>query len=172
MELDVTARHHDDELSPADAEASFAMLVATHHADLVRLAYAIVGDADTAHDVAQAAWTSAWRNRGRLRERDKVRGWLLTIAANEARRVLRRRRLRQVLRMGEDRAASVAPDRAAAIDLVQALQSLAPRDREMLARRYALGQTSDEIGQQLGMTGSGVRVRIGRLLAALREVLQ
>ncbi|MDQ3412118.1 MAG: hypothetical protein M3509_08355 [Chloroflexota bacterium] len=62
--------------SPLDSEAAFAALVADHHRDLVRLAYAIVGDPDVANDVAQAAWTAAWRNRSRIREPENVlRGW-------------------------------------------------------------------------------------------------
>lgn len=160
------------EASPAVSEAGFTALVAEHHRDLVRLAYAIVGDPDLANDVAQSAWAAAWRNRSRLREPEKVRGWLLTIAANEARRSLRRRRLRQLIPLPDDWARSVParpPDDQ--IDLIQAIQRLRPRDREILARRFALGETSQEIAEQVGMSDSGVRVRIGRLLQMLREEL-
>jgi len=160
------------EASPAVSEAGFTALVAEHHGDLVRLAYAIVGDPDLANDVAQSAWAAAWRNRSRLREPEKVRGWLLTIAANEARRSLRRRRLRQLIPLPDDWARSVParpPDDQ--IDLIQAIQRLRPRDREILARRFALGETSQEIAEQVGMSDSGVRVRIGRLLQMLREEL-
>jgi RNA polymerase sigma factor (sigma-70 family) len=172
MDIDVASAINRGEASPLDSEAAFAALVADHHRDLVRLAYAIVGDADVANDVAQAAWTAAWRNRSRIREPEKVRGWLLTIAANEARRSLRRRRLRQLVSIADDRGPTIAasqPDDQ--IDLVEALQRLRPRDREILARRYALGETSKEIGKSIGMSDSGVRVRIGRLLGSLREEL-
>ena len=173
MDIDVTsATKSRGEASPAESETAFAALVAEHHGDLVRLGYAIVGDPDLANDVAQSAWTAAWHNRGRLREPDKVRGWLLTIAANEARRALRRRRLRHLIPLADDSGSRVAaspPDDQ--IDLIQALQRLAPRDREILARRYALGETSQEIAEQVGMSDSGVRVRIGRLLNALRKEL-
>lgn len=160
------------EASPGVSEAGFTALVAEHHGDLVRLAYAIVGDPDTANDVAQSAWAAAWRNRNRLREPDKVRGWLLTIAANEARRSLRRRRLRRLIPLADEASRTVParqPDEQ--IDLIQAIQRLRPRDREILARRYALGETSQEIADQVGMSDSGVRVRIGRLLQMLREEL-
>lgn len=49
------------------------------------------------------------------------------------------------------------------------MQRLSVRDRQILALRYALGETSAEIGKQVGLRDSGVRVRLGRLLAALRE---
>jgi len=74
MDIDVaSATKQRCDASPLDSEAAFAALVADHHRDLVRLAYAIVGDPDVANDVAQAAWTAAWRNRRRLREPEKVR---------------------------------------------------------------------------------------------------
>lgn len=155
-----------------DSDAVFTALVAEHHADLVRLAYAMVGNPQLANDLAQSAWTTAWRHRERLREPGKVRGWLLSITANEARRALRRRRLRQFLPLGDhERLVAERGGHDDRIDLVDALQRLSVRDREILARRYALGETSDEIGHHVGMSDSGVRVRIGRLLAALRKEL-
>lgn len=173
MDIDVASvTDLPTEASPGVSETGFTALVADHHGDLVRLAYAIVGDPDLAKDVAQSAWAAAWRNRHRLREPDKVRGWLLTIAANEARRSLRRRRLRQFIPLADDRGRTVpAPPPDEQIDLIQAIQRLRPRDREILARRYALGESSQEIGEQVGMSDSGVRVRIGRLLEMLREEL-
>lgn len=156
----------------ACSESAFVGLVAAHHDDLVRLAYAMLGDPDHANDVAQATWAAAWRHRSRLREPDKVRGWLLTITANEARRAMRRQRvLRWVPLIDEGRPAPTTTSPDDAIDLVTALQRLPARDREILARRYALGETSQEIAAQVGMSDSGVRVRISRLLNALREDL-
>jgi RNA polymerase sigma-70 factor (ECF subfamily) len=173
MDIDVVSvTERPAEASSGVSEAGFTALVTEHHGDLVRLAYAIVGNPDNANDVAQSAWAAAWRNRHRLREPSKVRGWLLTIAANEARRSLRRRRLRQFIPLVDDSGPTVVariPEDQ--IDLIQAFQRLRPRDREILARRYALGETSQEIAEQVGMSDSGVRVRIGRLLRMLREEL-
>lgn len=158
-----------------DDAAYFTDLVADHHPDLVRLAYAMVGEISLAHDVAQAAWTSAWKHRAALREPAKSRGWLLTITANEARRALRRRRVRRWLPLGHEAEALPAKtvtDSDGRLDLIAAMQRLSARDRQILALRYALGETSAEIGRQVGLSDSGVRVRLGRLLAALREELE
>lgn len=134
----------------------------------------MVGEVPLAHDVAQAAWGSAWKHRAGLRDPAKMRSWLLTIAANEARRALRLRRLRHwlpLVREAEAMPAAATYDREGAMDLVAALQRLPARDRQILALRYALGETSAEIGQQVGLSDSGVRVRLSRLLASLREEL-
>jgi len=115
------------------------------------------------------------KHRAALREPTKSRGWLLTITANEARRALRRRRLRRWLPLGQEAEALPAKtvsDSEGRLDLIAAMQRLSARDRQILALRYALGETSAEIGQQVGLSDSGVRVRLGRLLVALREELE
>jgi RNA polymerase sigma factor (sigma-70 family) len=78
-------------------EAAFARLVADHHASMARVAYAITGDAESAADAVQTAWTTAWRRLRSLRDTSAVRAWLVAIAANEARQVLRRQRRRTVV---------------------------------------------------------------------------
>lgn len=163
--------HESAEVVDAD-EAHFTGLVADHHGSLVRLAYAMVGDIELARDVAQSAWVAAWRHHGELRDSEKVRGWLFTIAANEARRALRWRKLRQwVPIVGDPGPQAREQDHDARLDLVVALQRLSLRDRQILALRYALGETSAAIGEQVGLSDSAVRVRIGRVLTALREDL-
>lgn len=152
--------------------AEFAELVESHHADLVRLAYAMTGDVELANDIAQTTWASAWQHRAELRDRSRARSWLLTIAANRARSALRRQRLVHWLPLGSPRiSGELSVEDVHSPDLVAALQRLAPRDRRILGLRYGLGETSAEIGRQVGLSDSGVRVRISRLLPALREEL-
>ena len=83
----------------------FVRLVEAYHADLVRVAYAISGDADLAADAAQSAWQAAWGQARELRDLNSARSWLLAITANQARRLMRRRRQRaRVPRSSRNRA--------------------------------------------------------------------
>jgi RNA polymerase sigma-70 factor (ECF subfamily) len=154
---------------------AFTALVERYHADLVRVAFAITGDLDTACDAAQLAWVTAWQRLPTIRQPDRLRAWLIAIAANQARQSLRaqrRRRVREIAVVDRGPAdghdTMVSTDR---FDLQAALTRLGADDRALLAMRYLAGLTADEIGVATGMTGSGVRSRLSRLVARLREEL-
>ena len=159
-------------------EAAFARIVAAHHDDMARVAFVVCGDVELAQEAVQAAWQKAWAKLGTIRATDRLRPWLVSIAANEARQLARsrhRRWMRETAIDGDEPSdARTAPDpagRAGELDLANALASLGPDDRTIIALRYAAGLTSDEIGRAIGMTGGGVRARIARLLNRLREEL-
>lgn len=57
------------------------------------------------------------------------------------------------------------------VDLAGALRELDPPDRELLALRYVLELTSQEIATHLGISPEGVRSRLHRLVNRLREEL-
>lgn len=163
------------ERAAAGDEVAFAHLVSTYHADLVRVTYVVCGDADLARDAVQSAWMIAWRRLGSVRDHASVRGWLVSVAANEARQLIRRQNRRTVVELkvaASDptvRGPSGAIDR---VDLVNALNQLKPEDRMLLALRYVAGFDATEIGAKVGMSPSGTRARFARLLARLRKELE
>jgi RNA polymerase sigma factor (sigma-70 family) len=102
-----------------------------------------------------------------------VRSWLVAIAANEARQLLRSQR-RRVIREIAHQPARRAPDPSDLIevlDLRQAVSRLSPDDRFLLALRFVGGLESAEIGHHLGLSPSGVRTRLIRLFDRLRKDL-
>lgn len=156
-------------------EVACARLVAEHHAPMAKAAFVIAGDVETAQEAVQAAWAIAWRKLPSLRDPERVRPWLVAIAANETRRLLKRGRRRTIVEL------SVAPaegsgrdpgDRIEVVDLERALQGLKPDDRALLAMRYVAGLDSSQIARQIGMSASGVRSRLDRLLERLRKELE
>jgi len=155
-------------------EAAFARLVRLHNADMTRIAYVVCGDASLAEEAVASAWPIAWRRLQSLRDPDRVRAWLCSIAANEARQLLRSRRRRTVAEIRVVASTGDADDpgaRAADIDLANALARLPADDRALLALRYVAGLTSQELAEGLGLSASGTRARLARLLGRLRSEL-
>lgn len=158
----------------AGDEAAFARIVAAYHADMVRVAYGICGEPDLALDAVQAAWLIAWRKLRTVREPDHLRSWLVAVAANEARHVVRRRHRGQVVELMLDPSDADAADPADEIrrvDLVNALRRLKPDERSLIAMRYGAELDSSEIGPLLGISASGVRARLARIMGRLRKEL-
>ena len=162
----------------ADAAAgdagALARIVGAHHDDMARICYVICGDQDMAQDAVQASWPIAWRKLRSLRDPDRLRPWLMAVAANEVRQMLRRQRRRPVVEIavadiGTDRFDPAA--RAGLTDLATALRRLSPEDRTLLALRHVAGYDATEIGRELRMSASGVRSRLARLTARLRSEL-
>jgi RNA polymerase sigma factor (sigma-70 family) len=156
----------------AGDEVAFAQIVAEHHEDMARIAYVVCGDLDIAEEAEQSAWAVAYRRLKDLRDPDRLRPWLMSIAANEARQIARRRRRHTVREISvADPTRPTDIDHAARIDLADALGRLDPRDRAIVGLRFIGGFESAEIGRAMGMTAVGVRVRLHRLLGRLRKDL-
>lgn len=155
-------------------EAAFARLVAQHHAAMARVAYVILGDAELARDAVQSAWSIAWQRLHTVRDPMRVRAWLVAIAANEARHAARHSRRATIVDISEalDRGGSRDPaDRIGLIDLERALHKLTPDERALIALRFVAGLDSTEIAVQLGISASGTRSRLARLLDRLSASL-
>ena len=154
--------------------AALAEIVARHHADMARVCAVICEDADVADDAVQSAWPVVWQRLGTLRDPARLRPWLISIAANQARQLQRRERRRQVVEIQLAAPTTGAElDRAAAmLDLERALGQLTADERTLLALRFVAELDSEEIGRALGLTASGARSRLERLVARLRTELR
>jgi RNA polymerase sigma factor (sigma-70 family) len=174
LALDSAAIATTVERAIAGDEVAFARIVGAYHLDLVRVAFVISGDEGLAEDAAQAAWWIAWRKLPSLRDPDRVRPWLVAIAANETRKLVRREHRHGIVELRVAADPSPGTDPAGAIDhvdLANALGHLNPDDRALVALRYAADLDSTELAPVMGISASGVRTRLSRLLDRLRKEL-
>jgi RNA polymerase sigma factor (sigma-70 family) len=154
---------------------AFARIVRAHHDDMTRVCQVICGDAELAQDAAQAAWPIAWRKLGSLRDPDKLRPWLVSIAANEARQMIRRLHRDRIvpIEIADIRSDVADPAwRSADDELVSAIRRLPVEDRTLIALRYVSGFDASEIGPIVGLSASGVRTRLSRIVARLRKEVE
>lgn len=149
--------------------AAFTAEVEKYDSDMVALCFVITGSRDLARDASQTAWLKYWRKPPRLRDPGALRAWLLTVAANEARQILRKDR--RTIPLELDDSSSATYEKSTDIALGDALKGLDADERALLGLRYVVGLNSTEIGTHLSITPGAVRLRLHRIVGKLREVL-
>jgi RNA polymerase sigma-70 factor (ECF subfamily) len=170
-------RQRTDMLASAAAgdEFAFRRIIATHHDDMRRVCLAISGDHAIAEEAVQAAWLVAWQKLGKVQSHDHLRPWLVSVAVNEAKHLLRSRRRSAALELASvSTGAAHGGDPARGIDLVDlwaAVRRMEPDDRALLTMRYGVGLNSSELAMATGKTPAAIRQRLKRLVDRLREDL-
>jgi len=90
--------------------AAFKLLIETHHADLFRLAYSVLGNHHDAEDALQDTYINAYRALPKFRGDADPGSWLYRIALNRSIDLRRRRgKLVTLSGSGEDAAQQIEP---------------------------------------------------------------
>jgi len=166
---------------------AFDEIVRRHEGTVRSILYRIVGNADDAEDIAQETFIRVYENLPRFRGRSSLKTWILRIASNRARDVLRRRRRRPVavsLDRASTRAAATAEDASpeARLSLSEKTRRLAAcieqlpfKQRSALVMKIIGEMGYEEIAEVLGTTRNSVKSNVHlarrRLLAMLGEEL-
>ena len=147
---------HSDATSPADAEGAVAALFREQALPMLRVALLLVGDRPSAEDVVQDAFFGLHRAFGRLQDPGRALPYLRASVVNGSRSVLRARRraaLRRVQHeppMWSAESAAIASEEQRAV--LAAVSRLPQRPREILALRYYLDLTDQQIAEALGVS--------------------
>lgn len=157
----------DARIAVRPVAAPFESVVGPHYDALVRRLALIVGDAEEAKDLAQAAYLRAFEAWPRFDGSD-ARGWLYTIGINLAVSERRRRSRwrRRAVAVEQEWAMGVDPD------LWLAIGGLEPRQRAALLLNVLDGYTQAEIAHMLGVPPGTVASWLSRSKALLRERLR
>lgn len=152
-------------------DRAFALLVRRHERSLYATAYAITRSQWDAADAVQDALADAHAKLASLREPAKFGAWVSRILVNRCNSSLRNRG--RVLPMEElpESAAFTWHGPEDGMDLMDAIRTLSPDHREMIALRYFRDLKVDEIAGILGCPAGTVKSRINRALGALRAAL-
>lgn len=156
--------------------AAFSSIVASNHEDMRRVCVVVAGDEAIADEAVAAAWSIAWRKLGSVRDPARLRPWLVSVAVNEARQLLRARNRRALLEVpvrqtSEPKGGLDPGSTTSSIDLRNALARLEPSDRALVAMRYLAGFDATELAYATGRSPSGTRARLARLLHRLEKEL-
>ncbi len=143
-------------------------LIRSHHDELTaRLSYALAGDRHAAEDLAQEAFTRAWRSLPDGLSPERQRAWLKRTSHNLAVDELRRRARRPTIALDDDAAVGRTVQEAAAPDAArEALAGLPAHQRFVLLLHFDAGFSHGEIARLLDTTEEAVRKRVSRAKAA------
>src|SRR5690349_16977283 len=162
------------------SDAAFAELTQRYVGFVYAAAIRQLGGAShRAEEVTQGVFIDLARKAASLTRRSEIVGWLYTsthhAAAKLKRDEQRRQQREQEAHTMQDVLQGSAED---AVDwnrlrpvLDSAMHELAERDRAVILLRYFQGRRFAEVGQLLGMSEDGARMRAGRALDKLHALL-
>ena len=159
----------------AGDERAMRQLWSLHAPRIDAVVRRLVGDPDTAADVAQEVWIQIFRALPTYRGDSRFTTWAHRIAVNRTLNALRAtRRIQAAETEIHEETASVEQDGernvlAATIDA--AVQQLSPGARAVFVLHDVEGYTHEEIAAELGITSGGSKSQLFKARAKLRRLL-
>lgn len=153
---------------------AFRELVQRYQDQMIASAHHLVGDLEAAHDLAQEAFVDAYVQLDSLRQPSRFRQWLYGILRHKCLGHLRARGEQMASweqDVGDDRAWLPGPEANLNGEMVEELNRLPLKWRELLSARYLQDLSYSEMAQMLGTTVVNVRVQCCRAKQALRALL-
>jgi RNA polymerase sigma-70 factor (sigma-E family) len=154
----------------AETDGALEAVLATRTRALLRTAFLLTGDPESARDLLQSALERVTRRLGAIRDPQALEAYLratmATTAANQRRRMWHRELPTATLVDEEGRDPTAAADSRVAV--VAALRALPPEQRAVIVLRFYEDLTEAQTAQVLGIALGTVKSRTSRALDALR----
>jgi RNA polymerase sigma-70 factor, ECF subfamily len=161
---------------------AFGAIVNQYNALMMRTAFMIIGDRDSAADAVQDALIQAWQHLSGLRETGALRPWLMRIVVNQCISYKRKAArtaafVRQSLAdQSTQLAAEIADDHKGRLerdwDLAETVKRLPPKQQAVIMLHYYQGMTLPSMAEALHISENTLKKRIQAALNNLRRVLR
>jgi RNA polymerase sigma factor (sigma-70 family) len=154
------------------------VLFRRHYAALLRLGVVMLGSREAAEDAVQDAFVALHRHRSSLRDPRSAEAYLRSAVLNRGRSWIRRQvtqrapRPLMLLRDEQESPEDTLVGRDEAGSLVEAMRTLARRQREVLACRYVLELSVAETAQLLQISEGSVKAHTHRGLRCLQQRME
>jgi RNA polymerase sigma factor (sigma-70 family) len=162
------------------SKEAFGTVVEQYQSLICAITYSGTGDFERSEELAQETFVRAWKELSQLRDFDKFRGWLCTIARNLVRKSIKRG-CRDVISHAQPlekvepvESAEQGPSEAAISKEQQAivwgaLEGISEQYREPMVLFYREQQSVREVASGLGLTEEATRQRLSRGRQMLKE---
>ena len=157
-----------------DREERLNQMVIAYEKDLLRLCCMYLKDIDLAKDAVQETFLKAYRRMDRFEGKSSEKTWLIRIAINTCKDMLRGSWFRHVDRYTalEDLPLPVAPPSVEHIAIMNAIMTLPRRQMEVILLHCDQGMNIRETAQALGITPPAVFNRLKKARVILQDALK
>ena len=157
-----------------DKEEHLNQMVITHEKDLLRLCCMYLKDIDLARDAVQETFLKAYRRMDRFEGKSSEKTWLMRIAINTCKDMLRGSWFRHVDRYTtlEDLPLPVAPPSVEHIAIMNAITSLPRKQMEVILLHCDQGLNIRETARALGISPPAVINRLKKARVILKDALE
>jgi len=160
---------------PADIEA----LIHSCGDDILRICTVYLKDRDAAEDAFQEVFLKVFQSRARFEGRSDIKTWLIRIAINTCKDMLKSSWRRHTVPMDDTEAYSAGAylieddviERQEQRRVLEAVQELPAIYKDVVILYYYYGYAFGEISEMLGMREASVRSRMFRAKALLKKRL-
>ena len=163
---------------------AFNQLIDRYQGDIHRMIYYRIRARMDAEDLTQDVFVRAFRSISRLREPERFRGWLYTIAVNRVNDYLRKKRVRSIFK-SSDEGPEIQPEADQLREHPEALEQVLKEDfwrqvgriakklskmeREVFMLRFLDSLNINEIAQVLKKSESTIKTHLYRALAKFKK---
>lgn len=155
------------EKSLVSPEKDLEKLMQTHGNKLFRLCLLTLGNASDAEDAVQETFIKYLQKAPRFVDEEHKKAWLLTVAANRCRDMLRFKKRHPVVDMDEIKEFTKEKTESGILD---ALMLLPEKYRVVLVLYYVEEYNVDSIAKMVGRTKSAVKMRLQKGRRLLEQV--
>lgn len=144
-----------------------------HYGDnLLRLCFLYLHDYHSAEDAVQETFIKAYRNIDKFRGEADIKTWLTSIAVNECKSQLRKKKYKNLFAITEMDKNTPYYDKVFDDTVINAVCSLKPKYKEVILLFYYQEMKAKDIANILNITESAVTVRLTRAREQLKKSLK
>ena len=155
-------------------ERTLERMMSEYGDSVVRVCFLFLKDRQLAQDASQETFIKAWNAMDSLREDGAEKAWLMKIAVNTCKNVLRSRYFKMVDRSvsTDDLPEPAAEDQQKDDSLLKEVMTLPDKYRQAVVLYYYQELSAEETAQALGIPAATVRTRLKRARELLKTRLE
>lgn len=156
---------------------AFGVIVERYYRAAYSSAYAVLGNAGDAEEIAQETFVQAWQKLDRLREPAALPGWIWRIARDTALKHIRKHRRMKAMAIVPEKGESDQPHQPLVEAeekqaLLAAIEQLPEEMREALIMKFWEEMEYEEMAERTGASAAALYQRVCRGLKKLRDALK